>query len=84
MKTDNGGMYMSKFKEVMAIGKLAGFECNELFQMHEVVDLMQQAYEYGYLAQSGMPLDERDAQIVAVLTGARHKQMMGEEMEGAK
>ena len=65
----------------MDIGKRAGFECNELFQMHEVVDLMRQAYKYGRLAQRGMPYKERDAQIVALLTSARHKQMMGEEIE---
>ena len=73
---------MSKFREVMVIGKRAGFECNELFQIHEVVHLMQQAYESGYLGQRGMPLEEKTEQIVALLTKAFNSQMMGEEMEG--
>ena len=77
---------MSKFREVMAIGKRSGFECNELFQIHEVVHLMQQAYESGYLGQQkeafGMPLEEKTEQIVALLTKAFNSQMMGEEMEG--
>ena len=77
---------MSKFREVMVIGKRAGFECNELFQIHEVVHLMQQAYESGYLGQQkeafGKPLEEKTEQIVALLTKAFNSQMMGEEMEG--
>ena len=65
-----------------AIGKRAGFEHNELFQMHEVVHLMQQAYELGYFLYP----DQHDLsssqwnktmteQIVELLTEAFNSQM---------
>ena len=58
----------------------AGFEGNELFQTHEVVALMQKAFDKGWDQEKTWP-EKRDAYVVQFLKEAMAKQEVAERDE---